>query len=342
MRGVILPHEEVHATKRRSVLQLAAMLSLPRWARAQPTAKAYRIGVLLSGTRERFAATLPRVLQSFLEGLRERGYVEGRNLTVEWRGADGKLERFPELVAELVSLGVDLIVAATASGAVAARKVSGKVPIVFVQVGDPVALGLVDSLARPGGNATGLTTFADAIVGKQLDLLKSIVPGLRSVAVIYSSKEVAAAQPLAESRETAKALKLELRMHDVASEADLESAFRAIAQARPDGMQVFWTSFTYIHLKRIVQFATEQRLPAVYGVDGFADAGGLVSYSVNNAEHWRRIADYVDRILRGAKPADLPVQRPTTLELVVNLKTARAIGVTIPQSVLVRADRVIE
>ena len=330
--------------KRRDALHfaLAASLLLPAQALAQRAGRVYRVGVLLGGTRERFAATLPRVLQAFLGGLRDRGYVEGTNLVIEWRGADGQFERLPGLAAELVALGVDLIVAATAGGTVAAKKATGTIPIVFVQETDPVASGFVKSLARPGGNVTGLVTFGDALLGKQLELLREAVPGISRVAVIHSSKAPLATAQLAAMREANATLKLNLRMHDVNDEADLERAFRAIEQERPQGLQVFWTTPTYLHLQRIVDFARVQRLPAVYGIDEFANAGGLFSYSVNYAEHWRQSVDYVDKILKGAKPADLPVRRPTRLELVVNLKAATAIAIVIPQSVLLRADRVIE
>ena len=329
--------------QRRKVLQLAALFlasPAPLRVRAQPAARVYRIGVLLSGSLARLATT--RVLPAFQQGLRELGYIEGRNLIIEWRGAEGHLERFPEFVAEFVALKVDLIVAGTSQGAIAAKNATNTIPIVFAQAPDPVALGLVKSLARPGGNVTGLSNFSSEVVGKQLELLREVVPRISRIAVIHNPVDASSIAQLAAMRIAGATLKLQVRVHEVRSEADLESALRAIERERPEGLQPLFHSTTYIHGKRIIEFAAAQRLPAVYGFDEFVEAGGLMSYSVSVSDSYRRSAFYIDKILKGAKPADLLVQQPTKLELAVNLRTAKALGVKIPQMLLLRADRVIE
>jgi putative ABC transport system substrate-binding protein len=326
---------------RRELLIALAMSSIvPLCVRAQPAGRVYRIGVLLGSNRATGVST--GVLQPFEQGLRELGYVEGRNLVIEWRGAEGRLERLPALAAELVALKVDLIVAGTSPAAVAAKNSTDAIPIVFVVVADPVGQGLVKSLARPGNNVTGFATLGDAIIGKQLELLREAFPRINRLAVIYNPGDPGNVRQLAASREASAAMKLLTRIHEVRGEAELEAAFRAIEQERPEGLHVIAEPVTFIHRKRIAEFAAAQRLPAVYGAAAYVEAGGLLSYSTSFAEHYRRTAVYVDRILKGAKPADLPVQQPTTLELAVNLKTAKALGITIPQTILLRADRVIE
>ena len=299
-----------------------------------------RIGVLLVGSKERLATT--RVLKAFQQGLQEHGYVEGKNLIIEWRGAEGKLDRLPALAAELVVLKVDLIVAAETNVARALKETGTSIPVVFVQSADPVREGLTKSLARPGGNMTGLTNFSDEAIVKQLELLTELVPRLSRLAIIHNPGDFFSVAQLEALRAASAKLKLNFRVYEVGNEKQLESAFRAIEQDRPEALHAFFNTVTYIHLKRIAQFALELRLPAICGFDEFVNAGGLISYWISIADSYRRSAVYVDRILKGIKPADLPVERPNKLELVINLKTAKAIGLKIPKSVLLRAERVVE
>jgi putative tryptophan/tyrosine transport system substrate-binding protein len=337
--AVILPHEGGGATKRRTVLAaLAAVLPVPL-ARAQSTGKVYRIGVLLTTSRT-FPATV-HLVQAFYEGMRERGYVEGKNLVIEWRGAEAKLERLPALAAELVALKPDLLVAGAGPAAVALKKTTSTIPIVFVQAADPVGTGLVKTLARPGGNVTGFSNLTDAIVGKQLELLREVTQQIRRVAVIHVVGDPTSSLQLSVMRKVAWP-ELQISVHEVKGPADFDAAFRAIAQERPDALHVFFNSTTYVHQQRIIDFAAAQRLLAVYGEPIFVQSGGLMSYSHSAADLYRRSTVYVDRILKGAKPADLPVQEPTKIDLAVNLRTAKALGITIPKSVLFRADRVVE
>jgi putative ABC transport system substrate-binding protein len=327
--------------RRRELLTtLAASFVLPHATRAQPAGRDYRIGVLLIINRANPAADA--YLQPFEQGLRELGYVEGRNPVIEWRASEGRAERYSALAAELVALKVDLIVTGTGIASLAVKDATDTIPILFVGATDPVGQGLVKSLARPGNNVTGFATFANVTIGKQLQLLRESFPRVNRVAVIFNPTDRGNVLNLAALREARTTMKMQTRLHEVSVEADLEGAFSAIQQERPDGLQVILDTVTFIHRKRIAGFAAAQRLPAVYGLAAYVEVGGLNSYSVNYAEQYRRAVVYVDRILKGAKPADLPVQQPTTLELVVNLKTAKALGITFPPSVMLRADRVIE
>ena len=306
-------------------------------ARAQPAGRPYRVGLLLITSRSHPGAD--KLLAPFLAGMRELGYVEGRNLVIEWREADGRIERLPALAAELVSLKVDVIVAGAHDAALAARRATDAIPIVFVASNDPVGQGLVRSFARPGTNATGFGSYAESIAGKWLELLREAVPRISRLSVIHGAGHAAS---VAATHKAAAVLKVQPLMHEVRTEADLVSAFRAIQQDRAEALLVMLDTVTYVHRERIAQFAIAQRLPTVSGLAQFVEAGGLMSYSNDYSDNWRRTVAYVDKILKGARPADLPVQQPTTLELVVNLKTARALGITIPPSILLRADRVIE
>ena len=325
--------------KRRALLALlAAGLAAPL-VRAQG-GKLHRLGALLTTSRT-FPATV-HLVRAFYEAMRERGYIEGKNFVIEWRGAEAKLERLPALAAELVALKPDLLLAGAGPAAVALKKATSTIPIVFVQAADPVGIGLVKTLARPGGNVTGFSNFTDAIVGKQLELLREVNPQVRRVAVIHIVGDPTSALQLSSIRKVAWP-ELQISVHEVnVATADFTAAFRAIAQERPDALHVLFNATTYVHQQRIIDFAASQRLLAVYGEQIFVQSGGLMSYSHNSADLYRRSAVYVDRILRGAKPADLPVQEPTKLELAVNLKTAKALGIAIPQAVVFRADRVIE
>jgi putative ABC transport system substrate-binding protein len=323
----------------RSVLAMA--LAASAGAQSQPAGKkARRIGVLLVTSRKR--ADIDRLLVPFDQALRGFGYVEGRNLHIEWREAEGRLERLPALAEDLVRRDVELIVAGASAAAIAAKRATNTIPIVFVSSGDPVGAGLVDSLARPGGNATGLSNLSETLTEKQLELLREVLPRLKRLAVIHSPGDAADFIQLPAMRRASEKLGIAANLHGVASEGDLERAFRAIEAERPDGLQVFLTVATYLHRKRIAGFAAALRIPAVYGYVEYVEAGGLMSYGFSYADNWRRTATYVDRILKGAKPGDLPVQQPQVPELAVNLKAARALGLTIPPALRVRASELFD
>jgi putative ABC transport system substrate-binding protein len=300
-----------------------------------------RIGYLSSADAARDSARHEAIRQA----LRELGYIEGQNIAFEYRYGEGKVDRDPELAAELVRLKVDVIVVAGGAGVIRAAKNATKtIPIVMTGGGgDPVKAGLVESLARPGGNVTGLTILSRELAGKQLELLKEAVPKLARVAVLYdpalppSVLEVKELLPVA-----ARALGLTLQPWEVRDADALEKVFAALNKQRPDGLYVLRSPLMFANDKRIVGFALKSRLPSVYERREEVDAGGLMSYGANFAESYRRVAYYVDKILKGAKPADLPVEQPTKFELVINLKTAKQLGLTIPQSLLYRADRVIK
>lgn len=322
------------------VTALASALLASAGVRSQPAAKPRRIGVLLVTSRKR--ANIERLLVPFDQALRELGYVEGRNLLIEWREAHGRLGELPSLAADLVARDVGLIVAGAGAAAIAAKKATDSIPIVFVAIGDPVGAGLVKSFARPGGNATGFSNLSEILTGKQLDLLREIVPRLSRLSVIHSPGDAADLTQLPAMRRASAMLGLTVRTHGVATAADVDGAFRAMASERPDGLQVFLTVATYLHRERIAGLAAAQRIPAIYGYAEHVEAGGLISYGFSYADNWRRTAAYVDRILKGAKPGDLPVQQPQTPELAINLKAAQALGLAIPQALLLRATQVIE
>ena len=323
-------------------------LSAPLAAEAQQAGKVYRLGILANTP-----PTTPEVSrnwESFWWGLRERGWVEGQNILIESRYAEGRVERFSSLAAELVSLKPDLIVAVPGTWAGhAAKQATSTIPIVFVYGFDPVGTGLVASLAHPGGNITGLTVVADLqIVGKQLELLKEAVPKVSRVAALTEGLSAAegsrvnAATLLRETHVAAQALAVKLQVLDVRSPNELESAFAAMTKERAGALLVLPHSLTFVHAKRIADLAAKSRLPAVYGFRESAEAGGLMAYSASAPDMFRRAAAYVDRILRGATPGDLPIEQPTKFELVINLKTAKALGLTISPSVLGRADQLIQ
>ena len=326
--------------KRRQALAAMAAAAMPFAVRAQTSAPRHRIGVLLTTSRTR--PNIERLLVPFDQALRELGYVEGRNLLIDWAEAEGRLERLPVLAAGLLARKVELIVAGANEAAMAAKKATAAVPIVFVASGDPVGMGLVKTLAKPGGNVTGFSTLSTEYTRKQLELLREVLPHARRVAVIQSPGDSASVPQLAAMREATALLGLDAEVYDVANAQGLEPAFQAIHRSRPDAMHVFFTVATYLQRERIADFAAAARLPAVYGYVECVEAGGLMSYGFSYADNWRRTAAYVDRILKGERPADLPVQQPTALELAINLKAAQALGLRMPQTVLVRADRIIQ
>ena len=307
-------------------------------AEAQQPKKVPRIGYL--GATSASSESLRH--EAFRQGLREVGYIEGQNITIEYRYAEGKLDRLPALAAELVALKVDVIVTGGPQATRPAKKATATIPIVMAFDSDPVGNGFVASLARPGGNVTGLSALSPEISGKQLELLKEIVPTLSRVAVLGNSAEPANALVLREVELAAGAFGVKLQHLDVLGPKDIETAFRAASKGRADAVLVLLSPVVISHRTQLVEIALKSRLPAIYFRPEFVEDGGLMSYATSFADLSRRAATYVDKILKGAKPADLPVEQPTKFELVINLKTAKQIGLTIPQSVLYRADKVIK
>ena len=318
-----------------SILVAAVLLTVAVVADAQQPTKIPRIGYL-SGT-----PTNPR-REAFRQGLRELGYVEGKNILIEWRSAEGKFNRLPELAAELVRLKVDVIVTGGPNATRPAKEATATIPIVMAFDTDPVGNGFVASLGRPGGNITGLSTLAPEISGKQLELLKEIVPKLSRLAVLGNSTLPGNAQALKEVELAAGAFGVKLQYLDVRGPKDIETMFRAASEARADAVLVLGSSVLVSRQTQVADLAAKNRLPAIYPQSDYMDAGGLMFYGVSITEMYRHAAIYVDKILKGAKPADLPVEQPTKFEFIINLKAAKQIGLKIPPNVLVRADKVIK
>ena len=327
---------------RRIGLAVVVALSLtlaPLVSEAQPSEKMPRIAFLHVGPPP---ASGPSPLGLTVKRLREIGYEEGRNLAVEYRWADGKIDRLPGLAAELLRLPVDVIISADTDAILAVRRLSPKIPIVMTVIADPVGSELVASLARPGGNTTGLTIMSSELAGKRLELLKLIVPRAARVAVLAHRDHRPTAQLIRETETAAQALKLPaLYIVQVRDPNEIESAFVSMIQARAGALFIQNTDLLG-PLRPLAALAIKHRLPAMHPFKAFAEVGGLVAYGPNLDDVWRRAATYVDKILKGAKPADLPVEQPTKFELIINLKTAKEIGLTIPQSLLLRADQVIQ
>jgi putative ABC transport system substrate-binding protein len=326
---------------RRAFLGILAggLLAAPLAAEAQQVAKVPRIGYLALNP-----AANPHLHEAFRQGLRDLGYVEGRNVVIEYREAEGKPERLPALAAELVALKVDVLVAQPTVAALAAKQATRTLPIVF-PVAEPVTSGLVTSLARPGGNITGLSILAPEMVGKGLELLKEAVPGVSRVAVLWhpgAFPERTAKDMRKEVEVAARALGVRLQFIEARGPDDFDRAFLDMTRARAGALTVLAGSMFFSERRRLVDLAAKNRLPAVYQWREGVDAGGLMAYGPSVPDLFRRAATYVDKILKGAKPAELPVEQPTKFELVINLKTAKALGLTIPQSVLGRADEVIQ
>jgi putative ABC transport system substrate-binding protein len=314
------------------------LLAAPLDARAQQAAKVARIGFLGNST----AALEANLVGPFREGLRELGYVEGQNILIEYRWAEGQYERFPALIAELVALKVDVIVTAGTPAALAVKKAAPSIPLVMVAVGDPIGVGLVASLARPGGNSTGLTSIAPELEGKRLELLRQVVPKLSSIAVLWNPDNSFHAGSLKETRAAAQVLGIKVQLLGVRVSEDFPAAFAAILRERPGALLVLADRLFLHNRARIVDFEAKHRLPGVYAYRELVEAGGLMSYGPSYAGMHRRAAYYVDKILKGSKPADLPVEQPATFELVINLTAAKVLGLTIPQSLLQRADQIIQ
>ncbi len=304
-------------------------------AEAQKPAKVPRIGFLSGGARE-------SAHEAFRQGLRELGYVEGQNIVVEYRFAQGEGDRLPDLAVELVRLKVDVIVAASTLDALAAQRAARTTPVVMALSSDPVETRLVASLARPGGNITGLTTLSPELSGKRLELLKEAVPRLSRVAVLWNAANPDKALEFEKTQIAARSLGVRLQSLEVRGPNDFESAFRAATRARAGALLTLPDTLTISHLSRIADLAAKSRLPTIHEQREFAEAGGLMAYGPNHSDLFRRAASYVDKILKGSKPGDLPVEQPTKFEFVINLKAAKQIGLTIPPNVLVRADKVIK
>jgi putative ABC transport system substrate-binding protein len=316
----------------------ATALTCPRIARSQDRVR--RIAVII-GSAENDPSVLPRVV-AWRQGLRDLGWIEGRNLHIEERWTGSDLQRARTLAAEVVALKPDLILAHSPPITAALRQMTQAIPIVFVQVTDPVGTGLVASLARPGGNITGFTTFEFAMGSKWLDLLKEIAPFVTRVAVMQFAKSPTWPGQLRAVQEQAQSVGVEIVPAGVESPADIERETSEFARVSNTGLIVMPDSLTLIHRKRIVTLAERYRIPAIYPFRYFVDDGGLISYGIDLIEVWRRSATYIDRILRGSVPADLPVQQPTKFELVINFKTAKALGLEVPPTLFARADEVIE
>ena len=316
------------------------LLAAPLAADAQQTGKVPRIGVLIPGSPSVPSAT--QAYGAFQQGLRDLGYVEGQTLRLESRWEEGNPERIPALVAELVRLNVDVIVAGTTPTAVASKQATRTIPIVIAAISDPVGSGLVASLSRPGGNVTGMSLLVAELSGKRLEMLKEVVPRLSKVAIVANPRNPASTRLRAETEAAAQSLGIQFRVIEASVPADLDRVFPAAVKAQADALLLLQSAMFSQERARIADLALKRRLPTMSGETGYAQAGGLMNYGPNIPDSWRRSAAYVDKILRGAKPSDLPVEQPTKFELVINLKTARALGLTIPPALLARADEVIE
>jgi putative ABC transport system substrate-binding protein len=325
--------------KRRDFIVLFAGGAVwPLRIHAQQSQKPSRIGVLLPGTPASFSLRA----NAFLDGLRELGHIEGKTIAIEWKWGQDRVETLSGLAAELVRSNVDIIVTGGTFAATALKAATPTIPIVMAIIGDPVAAGLVDNLARPGGNLTGFSIVAPELGGKRLELLKEIVPHASSVAVLLNTRNPQSQIELKEMRSAAQAMGLRLYPTEILTEDGLEDAFAAMNSAAVQALVVLTDPILFSQRTRIVDLANKKRLPAMYFFQGFAEEGGLMSYGPSDTDLFRRAAAYVDRILKGTKPGELPIEQPTKFELFINLKTANMLGLTIPESFLLRADRVIE
>lgn len=324
--------------RRRTFLAgMCVSLTVPLAARAQSPGKVYRIGLLSPTSADE------RPVAAFRQGLRELGWIEGQNIVIEHRNAGAHVHRLPQLAAELVRLNVDIIAAGPTPHALAARNATVSVPIVMLGAADPVELGLVASLARPGGNVTGVSWSVDLdIIGKGLELLKATMPRLRLVGVLWNPANPAHSRAMTLINAAAGSLGLQLQFAEARTPNDFDGAFATISRQRVEAILVVAEALFVVHSAQLTDLERKYRLPSMHGLRQNVEAGGLMSYGPNTAATWRRAASFVDKILKGAKPADLPVEQPSTFELVINLKTAKALGLTIPPSLLLRADQVIE
>jgi len=315
-----------------------SVLLTPPATEAQQKAHLPRVGYL--GTSS--ASLEAELVKAFREGLRDLGYVEGQNILIEYRWAEGNYQRFPDLVADLVNLKVDLILTAGTPGALAAKRATQTIPIVMAVTGDAVGTGLVSSLARPGGNLTGLTMMVPDLEGKRLEILREVVPKLTALVVLLNTANPLTAIQWKQTEISARTLGIQLQSVELRRPEEFKDAFAKVARQRPDGITMVADRFLLAHRMQIVDFVAKTRLPAIYPYRDFVVAGGLMSYSPSYEELFRRSATYVDKILKGAKPSDLPIEQPTKFELLVNMRTAKTLGVPIPPSLLLRADHVVE
>ena len=320
-----------------SVILALGILAAPLTATAQPPTPVHRIGVLSGFTREH-----DRNVEAFLEGMRALGYVEGQHLVLEYRGAAGQYERFPALAAELVRLPVDVLLAGGTPAALAAKDATTTIPIVIAGVGDPVGSGLVTSLARPGGNVTGVSVLQPEVIGKQLEFLKNVSPTVSRVAILWNPANPGTARTRRAAEVAAPAVGVQLYLVETHGPEAFDRAFAAMTRAQAGALLVLGDPMFAQHRSRLAALAAANHLPTVYNNRLFVEAGGLLCYGPSHPDMYRRAATYVDKILKGAKPGDLPVEQPTTFELVINLKTAKALGITIPPSLLLLADEVIQ
>jgi putative tryptophan/tyrosine transport system substrate-binding protein len=321
-----------------SILVVVVLLALGVITEAQQPKKMPRIGLMIPSSAKPFATWI----EAFRTGLRDRGYTEGKSIAIEYRYTDGKQERMPELVAELVRLRVDIIVTSLTPDTLAAKKATRTIPIVMVSVGDPVGSGFVDSLARPGGNITGLTNVASELSGKRLELLKEIVPNLKVVGILWNPAAQISTRGWQESQTPAHALGLQLYSMEVQNAKDFDRAFHDATGAQVGAVSIAPTELVLANQKHVADLAVKYRLPSIFQLSEYVDSGGLMAYGPDRSDLFRRAAIYVDKILQGRKPADLPVEQPMKFELVFNLKTAKQIGLTIPQWTLMKADKVIK
>jgi len=318
---------------------LIGLLVAPLATEAQQSGRVYRLGYLSTPTRE----SVEHGLAAFLRTLRELGWIDGQNLIIEYRWAEGNVERLPGLAAELVRNKVDVIVAPAGSAALAAKNATGSIPIVMIFASDPVEMGLVASLRRPGGNITGTTfTPGPEIFGKQLQILKEAVPHASRVAVLSNPADPSFALQVRQVEATGRSLGIRLQHVEARGPEEFDSAFAAMARERADALLVTGTSTFLAHRVRLAELAVKGRLPTMHSFRESVEAGGLMAYAVNMADFVGRSAVYVDKILKGAKPADLPIEQPTKFELIINLKAAKALGITVPQALVLRADEVIQ
>ena len=318
-------------------LLLTVLLLTVYPAEAQQPTKLPRIGFVTAGS----ASTIAVRIEALRQGLRDLGYIEDKNIIIEWRFAEGKVDRLPALVTELVRLKVDVLLSAGAAVTGPAKNATRTIPIVMAQDTDPVGNGFVASLAQPGGNITGLSSYSAELNGKRVELLKEIVPRLSRMAVVGQSTYPGNSQSLKETKLAAEALKLQLQYLDVVDPKDIENAFREARKTRAGGALVLQNNVLNSQRKETADLAIKNRLPTIYYAPEFLDSGGLISYAASINDLYRRAATYVDKILKGAKAADLPVEQPTKFEFMINLKAAKQIGLTIPPNVLARADKVI-
>jgi ABC-type uncharacterized transport system substrate-binding protein len=321
--------------KRREFIALVGAVSWPLLARGQQPDKIFKIGFIATGG-------MPLYMNSFHDALRASGWIEGKNVVYENRYAENRLDRLPELIGELLRLKADVIVAGGTPAPLAAKQATTTVPIIMTGAADPLGSGLVTSLARPGGNVTGLSLMSADLVGKRLELLKEVLPELLRVAVLWNADHPFSAFVVTETERAAEKMRIAVQSLEVRSRADIDNALTAAIRQNASALIAVEDPLTTDYRRQIADFAVQNRLPTVYGLRMFVDAGGLLSYGADLADLYRRAAGYVDKVLRGAKPSDLPVEQPTKFELVINLKTAKALGLSVPQTLLVTADELIK